>query len=64
MDLCFAMQSKTLSSQEGLQMEARQAWDAKASKFIITVWFQPTSYLVSGEDREMRIEEEENREWK
>lgn len=32
MDLCFAMQSKTVSSQESLQTQARQAWDDKTSK--------------------------------
>lgn len=32
MDLCFAMQNKTVSSQESLQTEARQVWDDKTSK--------------------------------
>lgn len=33
MDLCFAMQSKTVSSQENLpKTEARQAWDDRAGK--------------------------------
>lgn len=57
MDLCFAMQSKTVSSQESLQTQARQAWDDKTSK--VNSLMSARSCLVAGEDGEMGIEERE-----
>lgn len=62
MDLCFAMQNKTVSSQESLQMEARQVWHDKASK--VNILMSPMSYLMTGQNGEMGIEERRNKEWK